>query len=308
MKKLLLALTISVMSPIWSYAGINLIDKIVPKNGAFQGLVDSSQTIVSTAAFSGNLSSSDTDVQKALETLDQLSVAGGGIVVPSTFTWPSVEISTLTVSSATVTDITINGTCTGSGCSSVSTNSTYTWTGAQTFTSSVTFSSTATFNNLQTLTFENLSVLTLDEAYFDASTSSMTVSTLTVSGSLRVTNVGAVTWSTGTSVYFQGGVFFNSVDVATTPYTATDYDYLLRVDATEANITVNLPAASGYSGKPYIIKKVDSSANTVSVSADTGEYLDGHASVTLISQYDAVTIQGNGTGWDITGNLGHLYF
>ena len=46
------------------------------------------------------------------------SGTGSGVVVPSTFTWPSITVSTIqAVSSMTVQNITINGTCTGSGCS-----------------------------------------------------------------------------------------------------------------------------------------------------------------------------------------------
>jgi len=55
-----------------------VIDKIAPKNGAFVGVVDSSQTVNNVTNFNGNLSSADDTVQKALDTLDNLSVSGGG--------------------------------------------------------------------------------------------------------------------------------------------------------------------------------------------------------------------------------------
>lgn len=54
-----------------------VIDKIAPKNGAFVGVVDSSQTVTNVTNFNGNLSSADDTVQKALDTLDNLSVGGG---------------------------------------------------------------------------------------------------------------------------------------------------------------------------------------------------------------------------------------
>lgn len=61
-----------------------VIDKIAPKNGGFVGVVDSSQTVTSTSSFNGNLSAADIDVQKALDTLDNLTVSGS--VILSTFT------------------------------------------------------------------------------------------------------------------------------------------------------------------------------------------------------------------------------
>ena len=49
------------------------------------------------------------------------SSVGGGVTVPSTFTWGLVNLSTITASSITVQNITINGTCTGAGCGGGST-------------------------------------------------------------------------------------------------------------------------------------------------------------------------------------------
>lgn len=75
MKKLLLAF---LLFPSVSFARngtVFVIDKIAPKNGAFVGVVDSSQTVVSTFTFSKNLSGADTNVQHALQTIDQLSLS-----------------------------------------------------------------------------------------------------------------------------------------------------------------------------------------------------------------------------------------
>lgn len=55
-----------------------VIDKIAPKNAAFVGVVDSSQAVTNVTNFNNNLSSADDTVQKALDTLDNLSVSGGG--------------------------------------------------------------------------------------------------------------------------------------------------------------------------------------------------------------------------------------
>lgn len=55
-----------------------VIDKIAPKNGAFVGVVDSSQTLTNVTNFNNNLSASDNTVQKALDTLDNMTISGGG--------------------------------------------------------------------------------------------------------------------------------------------------------------------------------------------------------------------------------------
>lgn len=78
MKKLFLAF---LLLPSISFARngtVFVIDKIAPKNGAFVGVVDSSQTVVSTSSFSKNLSATDTDVQHALNTIDQMTTGSGG--------------------------------------------------------------------------------------------------------------------------------------------------------------------------------------------------------------------------------------
>lgn len=63
-----------------------VIDKIAPKNGAFIGVVDSSQAVNNTTEFNNNLSGADTTIQKALDTLDNLSVGGGVSVYSATAT------------------------------------------------------------------------------------------------------------------------------------------------------------------------------------------------------------------------------
>ena len=55
---------------------VNLIAKIAPKNEAFVVIVDGANTGLNTTNFDKNLSSADDTVQKAMETLDNLSVIG----------------------------------------------------------------------------------------------------------------------------------------------------------------------------------------------------------------------------------------
>lgn len=106
MKKIYLVLLINLGLTALSHGvgEVTVINKIIPKNGAFVGIVDSSQTLVSTQTFSGNLSSADTDVQKALNTLDGLSISSGGGVSDGSNSgslWVVNDDDTVSPSSAT---------------------------------------------------------------------------------------------------------------------------------------------------------------------------------------------------------------
>lgn len=84
-----------------------------------------------------------------------------------------------------------------------------------------------------------------------------------------------------------------------TDQTLTAGQYTVRMDASGANRTVTLPAASGCAGRIYVIKKIDSSANTVTIDANSTETIDGALTQVLTTQYQSYTIQSNGTNWDI---------
>lgn len=79
--------------------------------------------------------------------------------------------------------------------------------------------------------------------------------------------------------------------------------YTVLVDATAGNRLITLPsAASAFSagvGRIYNIKKIDSSANTVTVDGNGDETLDGEATLVLVEQYQSVTIQSNGSAWSV---------
>jgi len=83
----------------------------------------------------------------------------------------------------------------------------------------------------------------------------------------------------------------------TAAYTATATDCVILCDATTAAFTVTLPAAASSTDLLYVIKKIDSSTNAVTVDGNASETIDGAATVSLASQYDSVMIVCDGTGW-----------
>lgn len=79
--------------------------------------------------------------------------------------------------------------------------------------------------------------------------------------------------------------------------TLNDAHYVVTVDATGGARTITLPTAVGILGKVYVVKKIDSSANTVTVDGNAAETIDGAATVPLTLQWSSVIIQSNGTNW-----------
>jgi hypothetical protein len=82
----------------------------------------------------------------------------------------------------------------------------------------------------------------------------------------------------------------------TTAYTVATNDDLIWVDATSAAVTVTLPSATQTTkGKSVTVKKIDSSAHAVSVHRTGTDLVDGAASVSLASQYNAVQVKCDGS-------------
>lgn len=68
-------------------------------------------------------------------------------------------------------------------------------------------------------------------------------------------------------------------------------------NATGGAFTINLPTAASASGLPFNIKKIDSSANAVTIDPSGGELIDGAATLDLTVQWQSAQIQSNGTAW-----------
>ena len=105
---------------------------------------------------------------------------------------------------------------------------------------------------------------------------------------------------------------YSTLKTVTSDYNIGIYDGTILVDATSANITItttyaltglayNVMTINGVSltfTKVITIKKIDSSANIVTIDNLTN-LIDGATTQVLTSQYEALTIQWNGTDWYI---------
>ena len=84
---------------------------------------------------------------------------------------------------------------------------------------------------------------------------------------------------------------------ATASVAATDYTILC--DATSGAITVNLPAAASSSGRVLNVKKIDATANTVTIDGNASETIDGATTKAISTQWSSFTIKCYGSAWFI---------
>lgn len=98
----------------------------------------------------------------------------------------------------------------------------------------------------------------------------------------------------GAPVTFSAGVS-QPVKTITTDYVVTNFDRVLFADTTSNNITIYLPSATTTAGREFIIQRVVSGANALTIQAYTGETVEGSGSVTLSTAGDTITIISNGS-------------
>lgn len=102
-----------------------------------------------------------------------------------------------------------------------------------------------------------------------------------------------------TSTLQVNGSVAMSITTKTANYTATASDHTIICNNTGAAITVSLPAASGCSGRVYVIKKVSGASLNVVIDPNASENIDGANTKTLTLQYESIMIQCDGSNWFI---------
>lgn len=81
--------------------------------------------------------------------------------------------------------------------------------------------------------------------------------------------------------------------------TLTSGNFTVLVDAAADDIVITLPPAVDNQARLYNVKKIDSSANTVTIDGNGAEPIDADPTLALTVQWQSVTIQSNGTGWSL---------
>lgn len=91
------------------------------------------------------------------------------------------------------------------------------------------------------------------------------------------------------------------VATKTSAYTPKYNDYVLA-NATDAAFTITLPPISdGKKGGRVGVKKIDSTANAITIDTTSTEHIDGLDSVTIPAQYGHFEFETSGSQWYIIG-------
>lgn len=83
----------------------------------------------------------------------------------------------------------------------------------------------------------------------------------------------------------------------TSAYSAKIDDGLVLADAVGGAFTVTLPSAALNSGAVLRVKRLNAGANAVTVSAASGQTIDGATTRSLSAQYATVALCSNGANW-----------
>lgn len=67
-----------------------------------------------------------------------------------------------------------------------------------------------------------------------------------------------------------------------------DSDYFLPIDASAGDIIINLPPAA--EGRELAVKRMDATANTVTLAATGSDTIDGGSTMSMTTQYQAFTL------------------
>jgi hypothetical protein len=121
-----------------------------------------------------------------------------------------------------------------------------------------------------------------------------------VSNVVTITVGDNISWTNSTSVVLSW--INNSSSVVTwtnTVYSVTNNNATILVNHPLSPFGVLLPSASTVVGQQYQIKKIDSSANAVTVSTTSSQTIDGNLTYTLATIYKSVTLQSDGSNYYI---------
>ena len=91
--------------------------------------------------------------------------------------------------------------------------------------------------------------------------------------------------------------FATAITVKSQDYTLTADDHTVLVNCSGGNVTITLPTAVGCAGRLYVIKRVDSSGNSVNIDANGSEQIEGSTSLVGVASGGSLTLQSDNSGW-----------
>ena len=149
------------------------------------------------------------------------------------------------------------------------------------------------------LTLNNANVTSVASTFPNSylANSSATIGNTSVTLGGTTTSLGNVTLTNATT-----NGLTKALVTKTANYTATIVDCTILGNASAGNITITLPTAASVAGRFYVVKKVDSSANTVTVATTSAQTIDGQSTKVLSIQYDGLQVQSDNANWVIISN------
>ena len=122
---------------------------------------------------------------------------------------------------------------------------------------------------------------------------SLTMPSADAAGSLTSNGSGTLSFTSAVVTYL----------AKTADYTVTTgdagTDCQITVDASGGGRTITLYPASGNSGRQVKVKKIDSSANTVTIDGNSSEQIDGATTQVISAQYTSLSLVCDGSNWHI---------
>jgi pectate lyase-like protein len=113
-------------------------------------------------------------------------------------------------------------------------------------------------------------------------------------GVLRTNTTDILTWDAN-GVKVNG--FAPTLSTKTANYTATGQDCTLLFNCAIGDLIASLPPASSHPSQILTFKKIDASANILTIDANASETIDGSLTKTLSAQWDLLRVQSNGSNW-----------
>jgi len=107
-----------------------------------------------------------------------------------------------------------------------------------------------------------------------------------------VTTVGATITGELTTAAFTTGIVSKNAN-----YILTATDYMVTVDSSGGPVTITLPTAVGIDGRHYLVKKISSDANAVTLEGDGVETIDGDLNQQMSVQWVAIEVVSDGANW-----------
>lgn len=108
--------------------------------------------------------------------------------------------------------------------------------------------------------------------------------------------------ATPVSSFEVAGSYGTAITTVSANTTLNETHSTVLVDCTAGSVTITLPPVGTTGKRIYVIKKIDVSANTITIDGNAAETIDGAATKTISNQWAFYTIQNSGSAWFITAN------